>query len=337
MREAQAKVLWKAIVEGNVEDVKSFFDGEVDPAIIDYAHNYGNTVLHLAAQKIWNIVSNNPKNADTNRITNLEKIVKILLDNGANPLVRNIFNDTPLHWAAASGNTTIAKLLITQRIKNVNARNEERRTPGETFTIECINLDDRNSLEETPLHWAASNGHEAMVVTLMGYNVNVNAQNNTGETPLDCAICCNHEDVALLLIAKRAVANTQKDSTKLANLLKMGVTVLHPDFKQEISKESMQAPPIVTQDNGNSIEKDNFKEKEPTGNIQPSTDWDILNFLSNYPVASILILASAAFSTLYFSNYGGSIIENLGSFCKVCMSSQKLEINNLGTQFIQKT
>ncbi|EPS26278.1 hypothetical protein POX_c04747 [Penicillium oxalicum] len=74
-----------------------------------------------------------------------ERIVHLLLSNGANVNVQNANGQTPLHIAAQHGHIGIVRLLLASKFIDVNIQ------------------DHRGA---TPLHLASENGH-AMVVTLL--------------------------------------------------------------------------------------------------------------------------------------------------------------------------
>jgi len=89
----------------------------------------------------------------------------------------NAMEQFPLHEAAKSGDIDLVEVLL---LSNNNAG---------------INLQDNDG--DTPLHWAASNDHEAIVKLLLDKGANANLQNNDGETPLQ------HEIVRMILAKQK--------------------------------------------------------------------------------------------------------------------------------------
>ena len=83
---------------------------------------------------------------------------------GADLNARDMWGETPLHYAAMEGYTDSVNVLL-EAGADVNAR--------EGF------------IGNTPLHNAASCGHEEISKTLIRAGADVNAKNKYGETPYD--------------------------------------------------------------------------------------------------------------------------------------------------------
>ncbi len=92
------------------------------------------------------------------------EIVKMLIDNGANPNIasNNQFKVTPLHSACAISNYDIAEILI-KNGADVNAKQMQN---------------------VTPLHSAAHNGQSKLVKLLIDNGADINSKMDNGQTPL---------------------------------------------------------------------------------------------------------------------------------------------------------
>lgn len=94
------------------------------------------------------------------------RIVKMLLEAGADVDAPNILGCYPLHEAISSNNVSILKILIDNGAK-LNVMSQEQRTP---------------------LHKAIVTRNEAIVKYLLKIGANVNTRDVSGETPLHTAV-----------------------------------------------------------------------------------------------------------------------------------------------------
>ena len=104
-------------------------------------------------------------------------IVELLLDAGADTDVWIDIGWTPLHWVAQNGNTDIVKLLL-----DAGAEKDVK---------------DRNG--QTPLHWAALKGYTAVVKLLLDSGADKETKDNYGWNPLDVADMMGQTDIVKLL------------------------------------------------------------------------------------------------------------------------------------------
>ena len=74
-------------------------------------------------------------------------------------------------------------------------------TTAERFTpyLSAIQVNAKNSIGGTPLHWAAEFGRKDVAELLLASKAEVNAKDITGATPFHAAATLKHEDVAELL------------------------------------------------------------------------------------------------------------------------------------------
>ena len=115
-----------------------------------------------------------------------EKVVDVLLAAGAKVDQANSYGDTALKLAALQGRLSIAKKL--------RARGAQVETPG-----------------WTPLIYAATGGHDEMVVYLLAEGANIDARSPNGTTALMMAVREEKFSTAELLIARGANVNLRNE------------------------------------------------------------------------------------------------------------------------------
>ncbi|XP_028446589.1 BRCA1-associated RING domain protein 1 isoform X2 [Perca flavescens] len=140
------------------------------PAVMKRNHK-GETLLHLAAIK-----------GDV-------EAVKELLDQGADPNLKDNAGWTPLHEACNLGHLALVDVLV--------SRGALLNTPGYE--------------NDSPLHDAARNGHTAIVKLLLQLGASQNVLNLYGKRPADYAV-----SLEILAIFKEASEGTQYANTSLS-------------------------------------------------------------------------------------------------------------------------
>ncbi|MEG4215943.1 ankyrin repeat domain-containing protein [Microcoleus sp. Pol14C6] len=150
---------------------------------------------------------------------------------------RDKFGNTPLHLAVDRGSQDIAELLIANGAR-VNVRNAKGQTPlyraiaighNEIAALLINNGTDVNNIDgsgTTPLHKAAHYGNVKILKLLIAKGAEINIQDNQIKTPLDIAVDLQLHDTVALLISKNPDVNSED---------KEGRTLLHiaVDFKLE--------------------------------------------------------------------------------------------------------
>lgn len=114
-------------------------------------------------------------------------VVQLLLNNGADIHLEDVFGRIPLSYAAMKGHKAIVRLLLD----------------------EGAYIDSNDSGGQTPLSWAAMKGHKAVVQLLLKKGAYIDPKDTSGKTPLLLAQQTDHWDVMQLLFNKGA------ESTKL--------------------------------------------------------------------------------------------------------------------------
>ena len=156
-----------------------------------------------------------------------EEVVRLLLrENDIRPdRPDEEYGRTPLSWAAGNGHEGVVRLFL--RPKFVNPRSAGRQwekaaqAVGSLFGRRYVNPDKSSKSGRTPLSWAAENGHEGIVMLLLGReDVNPDAPDRKHDrTPLSWAAGNGHEGIVKLLLGRKDVGADTRDT-------KHGVTPL---------------------------------------------------------------------------------------------------------------
>ncbi len=109
-------------------------------------------------------LSNVSYNADMTLLMMAEdpRVARILAEHGANLNAKDIYGNTPLHYAASYNRRAVLELLIEKR----------------------ANLNAKNSDGDTPLHLAVLRRHMALADYMVEHGADSNIKNNFGETAM---------------------------------------------------------------------------------------------------------------------------------------------------------
>ena len=151
------------------------------------------------------------------------KVVKALLDAGANVRAKDNENKTPIYFACTNGKIDTVKELF-KHVENPVSRSaisdmlKDKNREGETalhaavkggcLEIVQLCLDKGAKVHERrrnlahPLHIAAINGHFEIAECLIKRNANIGARNVLHETPLHKAAACNKQRMVRFLLDK---------------------------------------------------------------------------------------------------------------------------------------
>jgi len=163
--------------------------------------------------------------------------------------------DTPLHWAARSGQTNSASLLL--------AKGAE--------------VDARNKLKLTPLHLAAANAHRAMAELLLSNRADINAADKNGRTALSLAWAALNKARTLAADGDAAASNTIVAAQATISLLcEKGASV---DLFSHILAGDREAAAALIQRDPNAIHKRNHKGNQPLHCAANAGDLDFVRLL----------------------------------------------------------
>ena len=152
-------------------------------------------------------------------------------------------NATILHYAAASGQQGVFKLLVGRVDVDADLEASNGQTSlswaaehGRNDIVwlllerEDVDADSKDKNGQTPLLWATKKGHEAVVRLLVEReDVDVNSKDECGRTPLLWAAISGHEAVVRLLVEREDVDAESKDGfgqTPLYGQQRMGMREL---------------------------------------------------------------------------------------------------------------
>ncbi|KAJ8293216.1 Hybrid signal transduction histidine kinase K [Rhodotorula toruloides] len=114
----------------------------------------------------------------------------------------------PLHAAASSGNETVVRMLI-EAGADVNSPRLSRRFTREGSKERGVSVGTQGS---TPLHFAAANGHLAILHLLLSYGADPRIPEKAGITPEQIAVSNGHLDAAEVLRGWADVLDAQQSA-----------------------------------------------------------------------------------------------------------------------------
>ena len=225
------KPLHEAVSSGH-KDVTEFL--LANGANVNAEDEQGNTPLHLAAsegrkdvaeQLLANGADVNAKGKQGNTPLHLaasggkKDVAEQLLANGADVNAKDKQGNTPLSWVKSSRHKDIAELLRQHGGHDFREILDAAREGDLELMKALLNQDPSLALCKTndgltPLHWAASSGHNGAAELLLANGANVNAEDSRGDTPLHLAASAGCTNVAALLLANHADVNAMNDNGK---------------------------------------------------------------------------------------------------------------------------
>ncbi len=154
------------------------------------------------------------------------EIVKVLLENGAKPDIKDSEGYTPLQIACSNGNIAIVEILLScganpdLPIEHIGSTTlHEAVSSGSLEVVEIIykkmveknQINAQDSKGWVPLHYACQNGYAAIVDFLLQQHAQVDMQISSGRNALHLAAFEGHTDCAKLLIENNCKVDIQDE------------------------------------------------------------------------------------------------------------------------------
>ena len=181
--------------------------------------------------------------------------------------------NTPLHIAAQGGHIKMVKQIL-QEGAQINVRNEDNYTPlhlatlgGHTRTVELLLkkgalIEAVSIRDSTPLHLAAQNGHTRVVAVLLKIGASTDARNWYHNTPLHLAAESGHTNTAELLLGRGAL-------TKALNMFK------HTPLHLAAQNGHTRTAELLLEKGASIDSKGDYNTGCPLDNLTMGTSWQI--------------------------------------------------------------
>jgi cytohesin len=160
--------------------------------------------------------------------------VALLISKGADINVKDKSGMTPIEYAIREDYNDILELLVARGAEapsiHVAARMGDLNRV-KAFLEKGIDIDVKNTQNQTPLHCAAEEGHKEVVKLLLAHGADVNAGAWYQRTAAEFAMRKDHTEIVELLISKGAdisplhFALYAKDKAKAESLIKSGADI----------------------------------------------------------------------------------------------------------------
>ncbi|XP_060585014.1 transient receptor potential cation channel subfamily A member 1 homolog isoform X3 [Ruditapes philippinarum] len=177
------------------------------------------------------------------------RIVKCLLNNGADLFCKNDMEQTPIHMASVNGWTSVVREIVSKEKNTMSDGDEDSNTAlhlaasgGHVKLVETLlslgaEPEVRNSALRTPLACAAAQGYMKTVKVLAESDAMIDATDKVDMTPLLLASMNGHANVVDYLIVKKNADVTLRNLDG-HNCLDLAVKEDHQDVAMEIVKSS---------------------------------------------------------------------------------------------------
>ncbi|XP_071505517.1 LOW QUALITY PROTEIN: transient receptor potential cation channel subfamily A member 1 homolog [Diadema antillarum] len=235
-------VFWAA-EENQPEALQALLSHRMAKKMLEVSDRYDNTPLHVAAEHGY------------------LRIVKILLDNGADSEWKNEEEEAPIHLAAKNGHTLTVMEFVKHNESLIHDEDENSDTPlhkaameGHAKTVRALieagaDIESRNQQLWTPLDCAAHRGWVKTAYALLDNDSPVDPTDKAKVTPLHLAATSGHVDLVKLLLEWKADISLKDANNR--NCLDMAIEnnhrdvamaiVSHPKWRDALCSESTDA------------------------------------------------------------------------------------------------
>jgi len=148
-----------------------------------------------------------------------EEVVQLLLQQGGTqPDIPDMeYGRTALSWAAGGGHERVVKLLLGGRFADSGNIGRWWKNTWRAMALiivgKCVDPNSPDNRGQTPLLWAARNGHDRTVELLLKLeDVSPDGPDNRGQSPLSWAARNGHDRVVKLLLGRKDVSPDRPDN-----------------------------------------------------------------------------------------------------------------------------
>ncbi len=221
MKEAEinkekARNMFAAVRSGNLEQIRSYV---AQGTPVDIRDPNGSSVLHQATSNGGGGGYSNPA----------KEIMAYFVNNGLNPDVRDMNEETALHYVSRRMSDYVDGDRINDLLlfgADINAKNKDGMTPLhfaaavaskedqiKIFIAKRANVNAKNKKGEAPLHLAVASGQAKVINALIDAGADMMAETNEGKYIWDYAVKGGHEYLAQTL-KSRAIRQEEQDKAE---------------------------------------------------------------------------------------------------------------------------
>jgi ankyrin repeat protein len=128
------------------------------------------------------------------------QVVKELREHGADIEAKTHYGSTPLHCACCFGRVAVAIELLGHGDEFHANKDSNGATTGKRKSRGGVDINAKDSKDDTPLHWASMSNHCIVVKVLLSGGANILAPNKIGQLPIHMAVSKGNSAVSKSLL-----------------------------------------------------------------------------------------------------------------------------------------